>query len=465
MTADQAIPALVIDAGALLFPLRHLRGEPRPLARITAQGILDATAAMGCRTLGLAPQDMALGVDFLVQEKEKKRGWLSVNLVGRDGQPLLHPWRLVRLGPTRLAIVGLTDENALDTSRPAGAHLLSWQQALPPVVARLQGKTDMVILLSSYPRGVNERIARQVPGIHLIFQSGHSSDNFKPLQVGNTLICQVGDRGRFLGVMTVEWNQCHQWGPGREAQIRDKVATLDRITWQLERLQNKYTAGQLKTNSFFQELQRKRAQVDEEINALRTYTDKQEPCSYRNRFIALETSLPKDPSVEQIVNRISQQRNAYSRQVFQARHASPASRKVLATMAGWQSCQRCHPAQVEFWRKTGHRLAYETLVRKEHQFDRKCLVCHVTLPGYGKKITRQQLDLLSILPKDLQTVGCESCHGPAAVHARDPEASSPRLPDQQVCVQCHHGEHSGAFNYAKKLSQVRCPRVPAIQDQ
>lgn len=35
-------------------------------------------------------------------------------------------------------------------------------------------------------------------------------------------------------------------------------------------------------------------------------------------------------------------------------------------------------------------------------------------------------------------VGCESCHGPLALHAADPDALKPKLPDvTTLCVRCH----------------------------
>jgi hypothetical protein len=35
-------------------------------------------------------------------------------------------------------------------------------------------------------------------------------------------------------------------------------------------------------------------------------------------------------------------------------------------------------------------------------------------------------------------VGCESCHGPLALHAADPDAVKPKLPDSgTLCVRCH----------------------------
>lgn len=37
-----------------------------------------------------------------------------------------------------------------------------------------------------------------------------------------------------------------------------------------------------------------------------------------------------------------------------------------------------------------------------------------------------------------QTVGCETCHGPAAAHAADPTASKPRVPSERdFCPRCH----------------------------
>jgi hypothetical protein len=53
-----------------------------------------------------------------------------------------------------------------------------------------------------------------------------------------------------------------------------------------------------------------------------------------------------------------------------------------------------------------------------------------------------------------RNVGCESCHGPAQAHVRDPKARTPFLARDQ-CVRCHDRENSPTFAYEPFWEKIR----------
>jgi hypothetical protein len=95
------------------------------------------------------------------------------------------------------------------------------------------------------------------------------------------------------------------------------------------------------------------------------------------------------------------------------------------TYLGSDACKRCHEEAYEVWAKSGHSHAYQTLVDARRpslrQYDPECIVCHTTGFGYqGGFISAEKTP-------QLKNVGCESCHGPGSVHAKNPRNLEWRL--------------------------------------
>jgi hypothetical protein len=109
--------------------------------------------------------------------------------------------------------------------------------------------------------------------------------------------------------------------------------------------------------------------------------------------------------------------------------------------AGSERCADCHEKEHQIWstatgEKYGHHHAFATLeeVKKPslRHFDGECIVCHTV----GFEYKGGYLDSLGLNPNDpadakklarhnerLKNVGCESCHGPAGMHADNPNAT------------------------------------------
>jgi hypothetical protein len=89
------------------------------------------------------------------------------------------------------------------------------------------------------------------------------------------------------------------------------------------------------------------------------------------------------------------------------------------TYVGSEVCKKCHDAAYDVWKKTPHHHAYDTLVTKAkhpslRQFDAECIVCHTVGFGYqGGFVDAEKTP-------HLENVGCESCHGPASLHVKNP---------------------------------------------
>jgi 2',3'-cyclic-nucleotide 2'-phosphodiesterase (5'-nucleotidase family) len=455
-------PVLLLDGGALLFDQPAIPPSLLPARTIQAGGVSQAMQTMHYAAIGIAAQDLAGGLEFLLRQgREHGLTLLSANLVDRAGKKPFNPLITTRVGETSVAIIGLTGEPAAKKPGMASEEyrLLPWQEALPETIKQARG-TEMIILLSSYPEPVNREIAGRFPDIHLIIQSGTFSANKAPHLIGNTLLTQVAAKGKYLGRLDIDWNASRRWGLVQNGtpQLQQAKDNLDRIKWRLGRLEKRSPDKEgLAQNSEYQKLRQEQDRLTAEIARLDQPAGKdkrEELATFTSNFIPLKTSLPEDPEVQKIVQQTKQEVNRSG----QKNSGKTATGKALLDrgMTGWRACQACHPEQVTFWQKSRHAGAWQTLVRERQQANQDCMLCHVTLPAYDLQTVHQE-NLLASLTEDFQGVGCEACHGPGGKHVANPGQVRPLTPTEKTCLTCHTPDHDNDFSYEKKLPLIRCP--------
>ena len=196
-----------------------------------------------------------------------------------------------------------------------------------------------------------------------------------------------------------------------------------------------------------------------QADVIQNLASREVPSTFKNRLVAMEISLPDDKTVFDIVEKAKRKVNELGRKAAAAdRNISgqpslpTAARSIPLPYAGVTTCSGCHRPQADFWEKTRHAGAYQTLVKKRQNHNTACLPCHVTYNQGNTSAT-----LLS-LPADLQQVGCETCHGPGREHSKDKgNESIIRQPAAAICLGCHTEERDDTFNYEKDLIRIACP--------
>ncbi len=116
---------------------------------------------------------------------------------------------------------------------------------------------------------------------------------------------------------------------------------------------------------------------------------------------------------------------------------------------GVESCIRCHKKPYAKWQTTKHAHAWNTLAKKNHEWDPECVVCHVT--GFGFQtgfVTHEKTPQL----KDVQ---CEACHGPLGFHVKDQSFRVRAREAKKRCIQCHNSDHSPGFDFDKYFEKIR----------
>lgn len=455
-----------MDSGSLLFPHTLVQAKREEAEKAKANGITAAMQAMNCQAFGIGAHDLAGGLSFLKELQERhKNVWLSMNLVDPEKKkPIFTPYLMTKVGGLKIALLGLTDDQGERSKegKEKGYAILRWQDVLPKALAEVEKKADMTILLSSYSYQVNKEIAEAVDGIDIILESGHAAPTGEPYKVEGTLIAQTGTRGKYLGMMRIEWNEAGQWTDKSFTRIRTDENRLKRVDQQLARIEKSKEKAELANDKEYKELSKEKKQLVKRIKTLKEQRDatpeKEGLCTYSNRFVPLNTSLPEDPAIKKIIDQAIQQANEINqKRVAQVGVIDPTV--ALQSVAGSQKCQECHAAQMATWQGSKHAFAWTTLEKKNQQFNEDCLLCHVTLPFYDADKVKAA-NLLFMLPKTLKNVGCEACHGPAATHSAGKGKVAVPRPGEKICLRCHTPEHDDNFIFAEKVKRLGCSSAP-----
>ena len=252
---------MFVDSGNLLFKAETLPPETLKTATLVAEGVLQATRKMGGTLSGVGSRDLAAGLDFLrKQHTPPAFTWLSLNVVDPvSGKPLFTPVLFRQAGTLKIAIMALTD-HTLAPQQGNGFKVAPWQDVLPRALAELQGKADFILLLSNYSVIENKVIAETCHDLDLILQSGHVAGNMQPFQIAQTLIAQTDTRGKYLGVLDINWQVHGHWN-------------------EMEKPSQPPLEGGKKSSSF------------------------------SNRFIAITPSIASDPEIDAIVKQSNHNRD------------------------------------------------------------------------------------------------------------------------------------------------------------
>jgi hypothetical protein len=112
------------------------------------------------------------------------------------------------------------------------------------------------------------------------------------------------------------------------------------------------------------------------------------------------------------------------------------------TAYAWaDSCKTCHEPVYVAWAKTKHASALNRLSAAEQE--KECVGCHLTGPK------TKVIDANKVLNQGVQ---CESCHGAAAAHVKDPAVRTglTKMPPASLCEECHSDKspHFKGFFYS-----------------
>jgi 5'-nucleotidase / UDP-sugar diphosphatase len=198
LTAERAASPqlLLLDAGNSLF------GQP---VADDSQGRIPIAAMnlMGYSAMTLGQAELQAGAAVLRERASEARfPFLGANLPA--GLPA-KPYVLVNVSGRDVAVLGLTNAETPLIPAVGGAIAVGDPlEAARRYVPALRQQTTIVIVLSNLGKEMDQRLAREVPGITAII-GGHDREFLQPpLLAGQVLIAQAGFNGEALGLLRLD---------------------------------------------------------------------------------------------------------------------------------------------------------------------------------------------------------------------------------------------------------------------
>lgn len=450
----------MVDAGDMIFPDEPLADDEIPQRRIKAELILDANKQIGVDASAVGDQDLKLGVEYLkTLAAAKQFPFLSANLVTvSDGKTVFPAHLMKTICGTKIGIFALltqTDGDGKPTVPPPNYRVDDPMETARKEIAALKADGAQVIVALSH-LGLTEdhRLAREAPGIDLIF-GGHSQSLLSdPAKEGSTFIFQAGFRAKELGRVDLDFK-----GPaGSMAKMID-VSNLQRVTDRIKTYDERIAElnAQIATEQDADRKTMLKDQIDfyveqKGIEAKNVPAGDGSAPQLKNQLVDLNREIADEPQVEA---RVKKALDEISKMPAIPMGPEPDANGDVpgpssGPYVGVKVCQACHAMEYQAWTGTEHAKAYKTLVGDQHHLDFDCVGCHTT--GYRRDGG----------PKDPFTIGglanvqCEVCHGPGRAHSADPKAAKLNVAfDEKFCRTCHTVEQTGdRFVFAQYLPKV-----------
>jgi len=289
---------------------------------------------------------------------------------------------------------------------------------IPRLATELGRTADLRVLIYHGSLEEAQALAGDRKDFHIILcLSPEDEPRSDPVWVGGTLVATVGHKGRYVGVVGVS----RTGKADRPFELRYQLVTLG----------------------------------EEFLTAS-----------------GKEKGHPILAKMEQYTREL--QRDDYLARYGQSKHPNQvAVPGVVPTYVGSQKCKKCHGPAYDVWEKSKHAHAYEALVKATRpslrQYDGECIVCHTVGFAYDSGFKNERAT------PHLKHVGCESCHGPASEHVKNPKDAKWRqllnpwkgkeneteeqrrqhmLRVNDLCVQCHDVDNDVKFKFEKRWPEI-----------
>jgi len=390
----------------MLFKKTRFHPGEGDYRRLVADLVLKTYKRVGYGAINVGEYDLTMGVSYLKSwQKRLNLPLISANLTDKNGRLVFKPDRMLTVGKTRVGIVGVMKKKIRLSRVPDGQNY----RVQDPYVAakkaanmlRKRGAAFVILLTDMTSMGCLKIAHMQMP-VNLIIGSSRRNRLSLPRVAFNHLILHLDRYGKYMGKFVLF---CSSEGTN---PLKGKAKTLDKD-------------------------------------------------AFRNVFIALKKSLPKD-------HKIAEWMETYLNKIYllktQLALSSGGNGRKFNTFSknskvyvGALVCKRCHLNSYKRWFKTGHKKAYMSLVKKRNQFDEDCIGCHSVgfrKKGGFKKITKGTMKFVN--------VQCEACHGPGSLHVN--KAGNPAFivknSPRSTCIKCHTEEHSPDFIYKVYMTRLSC---------
>ena len=447
--ARKAGPTVLVDAGSLLYgkiPIPELQKTQEDLkATLIGKVYKEQLAA---DAVGLGPADLAYG-----PTGDLKLPRTAVNLDG------MQPPKLVDAGATKVGVFGVIAEGAI------GVAVKEPVAAAKAAVADLKkrGARVVIALVQAPDKRVAVKLVRDVGGIDIAVAGlGQNAPEpeaieIEPQKIDGAWLVIPANRGQVISRVDL-WLRGD--GPLADAvgpsAATAKAAGIDKQLAALDADLKRFAADKSADAQFVAQKQRERDELAATRQKLlaQPYAVPATGNYFTLAQLRISKKLACSAAVQDQVTAYFHAAGEANVKLAAALPVTPA-KKGEPTYVGDATCDDCHSDAVEFWKKTVHAKAWQTLVERGQELDLDCIGCHVT--GYQKPGGSN----LGHNDK-LRDVQCEVCHGPSSIHvAKGGEEKPPKVvrnPPKEMCArECHTKEHSDTFQYEAYLRDIVGP--------
>jgi 2',3'-cyclic-nucleotide 2'-phosphodiesterase (5'-nucleotidase family) len=246
-------------------------------------------------------------VDFLRQEYSQGLPLVSANLLNPSTKaPIFPPYIIKEVGGVRIAFLGLLPPESGAEISPAirraneGKILIADPvEAARETLRKIQGKADLVIILSDLGLYRDQMVAKEVPGIHFILGGHEGRFTRRAVRAGMTHLFQSSYKGMYVGrlQLTLESPSKPFKDAGEVQYLQERIDGLDLHIRGLEAAKMRQPGKDPSNlNRSIREITRQRDALQEELKRAKAVEIQ------GNRFLfrleALEKVLPENEEVK-----------------------------------------------------------------------------------------------------------------------------------------------------------------------
>jgi hypothetical protein len=412
----QGWPTASIELGTLIKDPAGARGG-FDQSKYKFDYALKALTLLNYDAIALSAQDLKIGVSEAL-------GLFDNNLQGKKAKIIVANVKpektyekmfgssvVVTAGLVKLGITAVIDPETLTklADQDREVWLPSIQrpdEVLPGVLAELEPKSDIQVLMVQGSPALAKRLALAYPGFDVVVATSEVVDPLshepESLNGGKTMLVSIGKKGKYVGVVGLY--------PKGAERMRFQLVTLDE-----------------------------------------KYDDRGGPMK---RLIQddYRSFLKTARVVEQFV------RHDYV-------NGAPG-----ASFLGAQACQECHPKTFDFWSGTNHAAAFDALLhdpKPNTAFDAECVTCHTTGFEYnsGWKSEAATPHLAGNQCENCHGPGSKHAAEPDnAEFKKLMKVTAEQADKNQLCARCHDEDNSRNFSFDKYWRQIAHNDLDAYTD-
>ncbi|MFO0953913.1 MAG: multiheme c-type cytochrome [Isosphaeraceae bacterium] len=205
-------PVVLLDLGSLVKDPAQARGGPEQ-AKIKFNVALKALTTLKYDAFALSAEDLKVGVDEAVGQflnlPESGPKVLAANVTATGLESKIVPSLRVAAGKVTVGVTAVIDPEALKALKDPSLDLLTPRpidESLPSVLADLEKDTQTQVLMVQGPPALAKELAGKYPGFDLVVATSVLVDpepEPTPLNGGKTLLVNVGQKGKYIGVIGV----------------------------------------------------------------------------------------------------------------------------------------------------------------------------------------------------------------------------------------------------------------------